>query len=132
MLTNKPESTNSSSMQNDLLKILASSNKDIDSQKLMDYINGKLTIKENREIEEMLNDNSFADDAVEGLGQVGDQKKLLEYVEQLNQELHRQLDRSRKNRTRKKLFEYPWIYLAVILILVLCVIGFLLIRMYIK
>ena len=132
MLTNKPESTNSSSMQNDLLKILASSNKDIDSQKLMDYINGKLTIKENREIEEMLNDNSFADDAVEGLGQVGDQKKLLEYVDQLNQELHRQLDRSRKNRARKKLFEYPWIYLAVILILVLCVIGFLLIRMYIK
>ena len=119
-------------MQNDLLKILARSNKDIDSQKLMDYINGKLTTKENREIEEMLNDNSFADDAVEGLGQVGDQKKLLEYVEQLNQELHRQLDRSRKNRTRKKLFEYPWIYLAVILILVLCVIGFLLIRMYIK
>ena len=38
-------------MNNDLLNILSNSNKDIDNQKLMDYVAGKLTEQEKHEVE---------------------------------------------------------------------------------
>ncbi len=41
-------------MNQDLLNILANSNKDIDNQKLMDYLNGKLSDDEKHELEKVL------------------------------------------------------------------------------
>ena len=41
-------------MNPDLLNILSHSNKDIDNQKLMDYLSGKLSEKERQEVEQMV------------------------------------------------------------------------------
>ena len=41
-------------MSSDLLNILSNSNKDIDNQKLMDYISGKLSGKEKHEVEQWM------------------------------------------------------------------------------
>ena len=52
-------------MNDDLLNILSNSNKDIDNQRLMDYLSGKLTEKERHEVEKMMAGDDFMNDAVE-------------------------------------------------------------------
>ena len=46
-------------MHEDLLNILSDSNKDIDNQKLMDYISGKLSAEQKHEVEKWMIDNPF-------------------------------------------------------------------------
>ncbi|HMH33698.1 MAG TPA: hypothetical protein VK543_11740 [Puia sp.] len=119
-------------MTNELFNILSNSNKDIDNQKLMDYLSGKLSEREKHEVEKMMNDNHFISDAVEGLENLPDKKKLQAYVDQLNQDLHNQIQKTKERRIQKRIREYPWIYLAIILILVLSIVGYVVIRMFLR
>lgn len=116
-------------MNPDLLNILSNSNKDIDNQKLMDYLSGKLSEKEKHEVEQLVSDSNFIHDAMEGLEKISGKKDLKSYVDQLNKELHEQLQKKSRRPERRKLVEYPWIWLALILILIFCVAGYLIIRM---
>ena len=108
-------------MNPDLLNILSHSNKDIDNQKLMDYLSGKLSEKEKQEVEQMVSDSSFMHDAMEGLEKISAKKDLKSYVDQLNKELHEQIKKKSRHPDRRKLMDYPWIWLAIILILFFCV-----------
>ena len=119
-------------MNNDLLNILSNSNKDIDNQKLMDYINGKLSELEKNEVEQQMVDNNFVNDAIEGLKDIRDKKDIQSYIDQLNNSLQKQVERKKERREKRRLKEYPWIYFAIILILLLCVVGYLVIKQYIK
>ncbi len=119
-------------MNNELLNILSQSNKDIDNQKLMDYLSGKLSGQEKHEVEKMIADNEFLHDAIEGLEHIRDEKKLQAYVRQLNQELHNHLVKKKQRREKKQIKEYPWIYFTIILILIICIIGYLIIRMFMR
>jgi len=69
-------------MNNDLLNILGNSNKDIDNQKLMDYLSGKLSDQEKHEVEMWMVDNDFENEALEGLQQMSGNKKLEGYVDE--------------------------------------------------
>ncbi len=111
-------------MNNDLLNILSNSNKDIDNQKLMDYLSGSLSEQEKHEVETWMLDNDFANDAIEGLEQVDNTRRLESLVDQLNKDLHKKLQQKNARKAKRKLKEYPWIYFAVILVLVLVVLGF--------
>ena len=51
----------------DLLNILSNSNKDIDNQKLMDYLAGKLSAQEKHDFEKQMAESAMVNDAVEGL-----------------------------------------------------------------
>jgi hypothetical protein len=118
-------------MKNDLLNILSgNNNNDIDAQKLMDYLNGKLSEKEKHEVETWMNDNDLVNDAVEGLLNVKNKKNLQAYVEQLNKKLQNQLQEKKQHKQKRRLKEYPWIYFSVILILVLCVIAYIIIKKF--
>jgi len=110
-------------MNNDLLNILSNSNKDIDNQMLMDYLAGKLSGEQKHEVERMMADNQFMDDAMEGLEQVKDKKNIEFVVEQLNRDLRKKIDKKLRNRRKRKLKEYPWIYFAAFLILLLLVVA---------
>ena len=118
-------------MNNDLLNILSNSNKDIDNQKLMDYINGTLSDLEKNEVEQQMVDNGFVNDAIEGLKNISNKKDLQAYVDQLNSTLQKQVERKKERREKRRLKEHPWIYFAIIIILALCVIGYVVIRQYI-
>jgi len=114
----------STSMNNDLLNILSNSNKDIDNQKLMDYLSGHLNEQEKHEVEAWMLENDFANDAVEGLEQVHNSRHIQAMVEQLNNDLHKKLQQKNAKKEKRKLKEYPWIYIAVILILALAVLAY--------
>ncbi|MFI5153575.1 MAG: hypothetical protein ACHQET_09595 [Chitinophagales bacterium] len=117
-------------MNTDIIDILSQSNKDPDNQKLMDYLSGKLSGEERQELEKLISDNPFMNDALEGLENISDKKNLQAYVDQLNQALHQQLEIRKMNRERKKIQQYPWIYFAIILVLLICIMGFLIIRQW--
>lgn len=111
-------------MSNDLLNILSNSNKDIDNQKLMDYLRGKLSQQEQHDFEKEMAANDLMNDAVEGLGEIKNQQHIQQYVEQLNKDLHNQLQQKRSRRKKRRLKDDPTLYLAIVLILALIVIAY--------
>jgi len=115
-------------MDNELINILSNSNKDIDNQKLMDYLSDKLSGRDKHEVEKLMADSDLVNDAVEGLQQIENKKRLSSFVDQLNADLHKQLKKKALRKQKRKLRDQPWLYLAIIIILLLAVIGFLVIR----
>ena len=115
-------------MSSDLLNILSNSNKDIDNQKLMDYISGKLSGQEKHEVEQWMIDNKFENEALEGLQAVKDKKDLEAYVGQLNKELNAYLQQKKQRRDKRKIKDIPWAYVAILLVLVLVVIAYIIIQ----
>ena len=112
----------------DLLNILSNSNKDIDNQKLMDYLSGKLSEKERHELEKQMADNEMINDAVEGLQQFKDQKKLDAYVDQLQKQLNTYIAKKKERRTRSFTAKYDqWIYFSIVLVILLIVIAYVII-----
>jgi hypothetical protein len=115
-------------MNKDLLNILANSNKDIDNQQLMDYLSGKLSGEALHELERSMADNQFLNDAVEGLQQVGNKKDMQAYVDELNAAMQKTLEKKKQRRLKRRLKEDPWGLIAVVLIIALCILGYIVIR----
>ncbi len=118
-------------MKNDLINILPNSNKDIDNQKLMDYLSDKMSAKEKNEMEKLMADSALVKDAVEGLQQF-DKQSISAFAAQLNADLHKHLNKKKQRRQKLKLKEHPWLYITVILILTLLVIGFIVITTHLQ
>jgi type II secretory pathway component PulF len=117
-------------MKNDLLDILTRERGEHDDQKLIDYILDKLSEAERSEFEERIGSSEILQDAVQGLQGVKDKKDLQVLVEQLKKNLHDQLQKKKLERERRKITEYPWIYIAIIVILVFCIVAFVVTRMF--
>jgi anti-sigma factor RsiW len=115
-------------MNNDLLNILSNSNKDIDNQKLMDYLAGKLSEQERHEVEKWMIDNEFASEAVEGLQHFSGKKNLEGYVDQLNKELNKYIQQKKDRREKRKIREYPWTYIAIAFILIIVIVAYIVIK----
>lgn len=115
-------------MSDELKDILGNTSKDIDNQKLMDYLSRKLSSQENHELEKMMADDEFMNDALEGLEQVNDKKEIPVITEQLNRALQKQLAKKQFRKEKRRLKEQPWIYFAIITMLLLCVIAYVVIK----
>jgi len=111
-------------MNNDLLNILSNSNKDIDNQKLMDYLSGKLSEQEKHEVEMWMVDNEFENDAMEGLQQMAGNKKLDGYVDQLNKELTQYIKQKKDRRDKKRINNSFWVYTTVAFILIIIILAY--------
>jgi hypothetical protein len=96
----------------------------------MDYLSGKLSANEKHELEKQMADNAMVNDAVEGLQQFKDQKKLESYVDQLQKQLNTYIRQKRERRVKRFLGKYDqWVILSVILVLLLIVVAYVIIRM---
>lgn len=115
-------------MSENLLNILSDSNKDIDNQLLMDYLAGKLSAEQKHEVEKMMADSEFMNDALEGLEAVKSRKDIGLIVDQLNNSLHKRLEQKKIRKEKRKLKDSPWAYLAIGLIIVLAVIAYIIIH----
>jgi len=111
-------------MNNDLLNILSNSNKDIDNQKLMDYLSGKLSDQEKHEVEMWMVDNEFENEALEGLQQMAGNKKLDGYVDQLNKELHQYISKKKDRREKRRISNPFWVYFAIAFILIMIILAY--------
>jgi uncharacterized protein YutE (UPF0331/DUF86 family) len=115
-------------MNNDLKDILANSNKDIDNQQLMDYLSKHISQADTHDLEKAMADDVFINDAVEGLQEIKPTKNLQLYVEQLNKDLQKQIEKNKTRRLKRRLKDQPYTYFAIILILLLMVICYIVIR----
>lgn len=119
-------------MNENLLNILSHSNKDIDNQKLMDYISNSLSEEERYELEKALLDSEPENDAIEGLQQFTNPQDALKLAEELNRALQRQLQKKEAVKEKRRLKEAPWLYVAIALIIVVALIAFFIIRKYLE
>lgn len=119
-------------MSDNLKDILSNLNKDIEQEKLLDYLNRKLSAADAHEVEKQMADDEFMNDAVEGLENFNNKKELSLIVEQLNHELKKQTSKKKKKIEKRRLKDQPWLYITIITILLLVVIGFVLIKKYLS
>ena len=119
-------------MSDELLNILSNSNKDIDNQKLMDYLSDKLSEGEKHEIEKKMVDNEMMNDVIEGLEALKNKKDINVLVEQLNNNLKTQLQKKKRKKEKRKIKDLNWVYLYIILILIVILIGFLVIKRHLE
>ena len=116
-------------MSNDLKNILSHLNKDIEQEKLIEYLNRKLTPEEQHELEAHLNDDPFMSDAMDGLSEMKGPDKIDLMVYQLNKDLKKQLDKKQK-RKKTAIGEAPWLYYTVIILLIVAIVGYLVIKKF--
>ncbi|HET9057955.1 MAG TPA: hypothetical protein VFN30_14000 [Chitinophagaceae bacterium] len=119
-------------MDKNLINILSDSNKDIDNQKLMDYLSGKLSGADANEVEKMLLDSDFANEAAEGLSMINEKNRLSRMIYELNANLKKQLKQKKKRRLRRKLKDQPvWAMMALIFF-ILVILCYIVIHFYLK
>lgn len=115
-------------MSDDIKDILNNSNKDIDNQKLMDYLSKQLSKQDTHDLEKMMAEDEFINDAVEGLEQFNNVSKLPVSVEQLNRELQKQIAKKKDRREKRKIKDQPWVYFTIILLLILTIVCYVIIK----
>ena len=89
-------------MSDDLKNILSNLNKEIEQDKLLDYLNKKLSAADAHEVEKQMASDEFMNDAVEGLQEFKNKKDLSLYAEQLNKDLRKHLDKKKKQKEEKE------------------------------
>src|SRR6187200_3225494 len=94
----------------------------------MDYLSGSLSGKDIHEVEKWMSESEFINDAVEGLQEVKNKKNIETLVQQLNTDLHKELEQKKIRKQKRKLKEYHWIYFAIILILLLLIVTWFVIQ----
>lgn len=117
-------------MSSDFKKILSHLSKDIEQEKLLQYLNEHLSAAEEHEVEMQLSDDPFLDDAMEGLQQVKAKNNLPLTLHQLNKNLLLQIKKTKIRRQQSFSFQQPWIYYCIIILLIICIVGYLVIKRF--
>lgn len=102
----------------------------IDPQKLMDYLEGKLSDKDKHEVESLLADSAFMDDAMDGLGQMKDKQKIASILFELNSQLHKKTKERRKLQFSNRLPFPGWLIFTTVMVILLIVLSYVIYRMY--
>ena len=119
-------------MSDDLKDILSNLNKDIEQEKLLDYLNKKLSAADAHEVEKQMANDAFMNDAVEGLEQFKNKKELSLLVDQLNSDLKKQTAKKKLKKEKRKLRDQPWLYFTLVLLLLLVVTGYVLVKKFLS
>ena len=119
-------------MSDELLNILSNSNKDIDNQKLMDYLNDKLSKEEKHEFEKSMANSEMLSDTVEGLEKFKNKKDVSALAEQLNANLKKHLNKKKERKLKREIKNLNGLYFSIALILIIILIGFLIIKKHLE
>ncbi len=117
-------------MQENLKDILGNLSTEVDQQALLLYLQGKLTAGQQHQLEKDMMNNDFATDALEGLGNIKDQKQIQALVEQLNNELRKKTQKKKEKNKNTLLKQPPWATISIIFILILAIISYFIIHKY--
>jgi anti-sigma factor RsiW len=102
----------------------------LSEEKLMAYLEGKLSAEEQHEVEEFLAQESFEAEAIEGLKDMPP-ADARHSVDRLNHDLRKQL-LSRRTKHRRQIKDNPWALLAVALTLLFIILAYFVIRLILK
>jgi hypothetical protein len=102
---------------------------ELNEEQLRKYLSGEASREEIHAVEKNMADDSFMNDAVEGLETFSSQSKLENYVNELNKKLHQHLESGKDRKEKRKIKDLSPVILAVIIILLLCIVAYWVIRM---
>ena len=106
-----------------LKDILSNLSTEVDQETLLKYLEGRLTEEQKHELEKRMLGSDFTDDAMEGLQEISNKEKISSLVEHLNRDLHKKLEQKRKRREKLRFKDQPWLYIAIVIILLLIVMS---------
>jgi flagellar biosynthesis chaperone FliJ len=119
-------------MKENLKDILSHLHSEVDQETLLKYLQGKLSADEQHELEMNLLDDPFEADAAEGLAAMENKQNIPLLVNQLNRELKKKTERQKKWSFRREAKLESWMLVAIVLILLLAVIGYLVIHYMVR
>ncbi|WP_276131820.1 hypothetical protein [Polluticoccus soli] len=93
---------------------------------LQAYLEGKLGPEQQHEVEKWLAEEGMESDAVEGLKELP-AREAKQLVDRLNYDLRHEL--GKKTRRHSAIKDNQWAWLAILIVLMLCVLGFVVIKM---
>ncbi len=102
----------------------------ISEQKLMDYLEGRLSPEESHEVEKLMVDSGFIDDAVEGLSEMKDKQKIAIILQELNGQLTKKVRQKSKKNKLLLPDQFTLTIATTVTILLLVVIAYVIYRMY--
>lgn len=111
-----------------LKNILSGLSTEVDQETLLQYLQGKLSDEQRQAVEEKLMDNSFEDDALEGLHEFKDKQQIAYMVEALNRDLKRKVEKKKQRREKLKLKDQSTLYVVILIFILLIVISYWIIR----
>ena len=103
-----------------------------DEAALKRYIEGNASEEERFAIENQMTDEAFLNDAVEGLQEFKDKDLLQQYVVQLNKDLQQQTDKKKARKLKRALQDQDWTIIAIVVVLLLCTLGYAIIHLLLK
>ena len=115
-------------MSGNLKDILSHLSTEVDQETLLKYLEGRLSDEQRHEIEKRMLASDFNDDAMEGLQGIKNKQEISSLVEQLNRDLHKKLDKKKKRREKLRFKDQPWLYIAIVIILLLIVLSYVVIH----
>lgn len=98
------------------------------NEQLLNYVENSLSDIERHEVEMQMANDNFDYDAVEGLEQFNDTTSIKDYVHHLNEQLIRQTTKKRIRKHKRKLRIQDWILISIGIILVLCIMGYYIVK----
>lgn len=104
-------------------------NSNVNDDLLKDYLKGDLSEEATRDFEKRMAESAFVQDAVEGLQTFSSEKKMQDYVQQLNKNLHTNLNHKKNRKDKNPAKNYLWIIFSILLILLLCFMAYIVISM---
>jgi hypothetical protein len=115
-------------MSGNLKDILSHLSTDIDQETLLLYLQGKLSEEKKHEIEKLLLENEFADDALEGLQEIKDKQQISYMVDMLNRDLKKKTEQKKRRREKLKINFPPWLLISILILLLLIVLSYFIIH----
>jgi hypothetical protein len=113
-------------------KNIPSANEQLNEEQLLNYLENNLSDNERHALEMQMADNDFINDAVEGLQDFKSKQNIQHYVNQLNHHLIKQTTKKRIRKRKRKLKQQDWIVISVMIVIVLCLLGYVVVKEFEK
>jgi hypothetical protein len=111
-------------MKEDLKDILSNLHSEVDQETLLRYLQGQLSAQQQHEVEKNLLNDDFENEALEGLQNINNKKRIAALVEQLNIDLKKKTAKKKAKYRQRDVKVEPWLLIAIVLILLLVVLGY--------
>lgn len=115
-------------MPENLKDILSNLSTEVDQETLLLYLQGRLSEEKKHEVEKLLIQNEFADEALEGLQEFKDKQQIQYMVDMLNRDLKKKTAKKKKMREKMKIKDQPWLYISILILTLLIVISYIVIH----
>jgi hypothetical protein len=115
-------------LKENLKDILSNLNTEVDQETLLAYLQGKLSQEKQHEVEKQLLGNDFETEALEGLQEIKDKRKINSIVDQLNRDLKAKTRKRKLRRQKMEIKQEPWLWITILIMLLLIIICFVIIR----